>query len=58
MNFVNWLLKQSRQDLSSMAMPETTENELANLASAWIFTWYTTEPARKRRKRKIHKRPN
>ncbi|PLC65586.1 hypothetical protein B7L70_10385 [Vulcanisaeta sp. EB80] len=34
MNFVDWLLKQSRQDLSSMAMPETAENELANLARA------------------------
>ncbi len=58
MNFVDRLLKQPKQDLSSMAMPETAENELANLASAWISAWYTTEPARKRRKRKTHKRLN
>jgi phosphatidylserine/phosphatidylglycerophosphate/cardiolipin synthase-like enzyme len=58
MNFVDWLLKQPRQDLSSMVMPETAENELANLAHAWISIWYTTEPARKRRKRKTHKRLN
>jgi len=58
MNFVDRLLKQPKRDLSSMAMPETAENELANLASAWISAWYTTEPTRKRRKRKTHKRLN
>jgi len=44
MNFVDWLLKQPRQDLSSMAMPETTENELANLARAWVSTGTQPSP--------------